>query len=250
MSPRLNNKVALLAAILLSACSAGQAGDAEPEAGKNSVGLFTTLPIYWGEGADISSILSGGGETDWVRGLIEQRFAITPLDALEPDTIEGTQRLIMAQPRPLAPSENVALDQWVREGGRLLIFADPMLTRHSEFAIGDRRRQQDVVVLSPILTRWGLELFFDEDQPEGERWVKAYGGEFPANLAGRFALRAPGEEAECFVSETGLLAQCNVGKGRVTLLADAAVLDWEGDGEVPGRRIAALDSLVAASLDF
>ncbi|QPC99388.1 Gldg family protein [Qipengyuania soli] len=237
-----------LAALFLSACGAGQAD--QRVADRPEVGLFTSLPIYWGESDNISAIIDGSGKPDWVRKLIERRFAMQPLDALEPDTLAGTKRLIMAQPRPLAPSENLALDQWVRDGGRLLVFADPMLTRHSNFAIGDKRRQQDVVVLSPILTRWGLELFFDDEQAEGERWVKAYDGEFPVNLSGQFRLRSAGEEGECIVSETGLLAQCQVGKGRVTLLADAAVLDWEGEGEVPAKRTGALDSLVAASLDY
>ena len=50
----------------------------------------------------------------------------------------------------------------MRGGGRVLLFADPMLTRHSAFALGDRRRPQDVVLLSPILARWRLELQFDE----------------------------------------------------------------------------------------
>ena len=65
---------------------------------------------------------------------------------------------MMIQPRPLSPQENVALDNWVAAGGRLLLFADPALTEDSAFAIGDRRRPQDVVLLSPILARWGLEL--------------------------------------------------------------------------------------------
>lgn len=238
----------LIAALFVSACQAGTGS--EPAEIRNEVGLFTTLPIYWGESEDIATIIDTGGETDWVRGLLEHRFAVTPLDALTPETLAETGRLVMAQPRPLAPSENVAIDDWVRGGGRLLIFADPMLTRHSEYQIGDRRRPQDVVVLSPILARWGLELFFDDEQAEGERWVRAYDGEFPVNLAGQFRLRPAGGEGECIVSETGLLAQCKVGKGRVTLLADAAVLDWEGEGEVPAKRRGSLDSLIAASLDY
>jgi hypothetical protein len=52
------------------------------------------------------------------------------------------------------------------------------------------------------------------------------------------------------VSDGGLLAECEVGEGRVTLLADAAILDWEGEGDLPLRRRAALDELVAAALDF
>lgn len=248
MRTRVRTRLLALAALILSACSAGQA-DKAVEA-RDSVGLFSSLPIYWGEGDDIGAMLDAPGEVDWVRELIEQRFAIRPLDALEPETLSGTKRLILAQPRPLAPSENVALDDWVRAGGRLLVFADPMLTRHSEYAIGDKRRQQDIVVLSPILTRWGLKLMFDEDQAEGERWVKAYDGEFPVNLAGRFELGSPGEGSRCMVSQTGLLAQCLVGKGRVTLLADAALLDWESESRVPANRRGALDSVIAASLDF
>lgn len=250
MPARLATSLALLAGILLASCNAGPDGTETGDAGKNSVGLFTSLPIYWGENEDISALIDGAAEPDWTRSTIEHHFTIVPLDALEPEMLEGTGRLIMAQPRPLAPSENVALDNWVRKGGRLLIFADPMLTRHSEFAIGDKRRPQDIVVLSPILARWGLKLLFDEEQAEGERFEKAYDGTFPVNLAGRFELGAPGEGSECMVSETGLLAQCTVGEGRVTLLADAALLDWEGEGDVPPARTGALDSLVAASLDY
>ena len=231
-------------ALLLAACTSGSAEEAAQD--KDDVGLFTSLPIYWGEGG-IAQIIDGGGERDWVRTLIEQRFDIEPLDTVEADALAKVDRAILAQPRPLAPSENVALDEWVREGGRLLVFADPLLTRHTDYALGDKRRPQDVVLLSPILNRWGLELKFDESQPGGERWVEAYGGNFPVNLAGEFAMR---EGFDCFVSETGVLAQCNVGKGRVTLLADAAILDADHDGEVDGKRSASLDSLIAASLDF
>lgn len=245
MSPRLSNRLALLAALLLSACSAGQADDGASLEERDSVGLFTTLPIYWGEGADISSILSGGGETDWVRSLIESRFDITPLDALEPETIEGTGRIIMAQPRPLAPSENAALDNWVRAGGRLLVFADPMLTRHSEFGIGDKRRQQDVVVLSPILGRLGVRLLFDEEQPQSERLMTVDGHQYPVQLAGRFEPAPTGSvQRVCSVAQGGLLAHCSNGRGEAFLYADAALLDWESDDPVPASRRKALGKLM------
>ena len=204
-------------AVLLAACSTGKVS--EEAAPKHPVGLFSTLPIYWGEG-DMAAILDGSNHSDWVRDLIEQRFDIEPLDTVEPDAIDGLDRIIMAQPRPLAPSENVALDNWVRAGGRLLIFADPLLTRHSDFALGDRRRPQDVVLLSPILTRWGLELRFDDAQPSEERLISASGKQYPVNLAGQFVATGDGK---CTISEAGLFAWCSVGNGRVTLMADAAI---------------------------
>ena len=235
--------------LALAACGQSVA-PSDSAADKVQLGLFSTLPIYWGSGGDVATLLDTAQEKDWVREQLERSFALTPLDALEPENLANVDRLLLAQPRPLAPSENVALDEWLRDGGRLLIFADPLLTRHSEFSIGDRRRPQDVVLISPILKRWGLELQFDETQPVGERWVDTYDGEFPVNLPGQFLQVEASAPSQCTVSEGGLLAECEVGEGRVTLLADAAILDWEGEGDLPLRRRAALDELVAAALDF
>ena len=230
-------------AVLLAACSTGKAS--EEVAHKYPVGLFSTLPIYWGEG-DMAAILDGSNSRDWVRDLIEQRFDIEPLDTVEPDAIDGLDRIIMAQPRPLAPSENVALDNWVRGGGRLLIFADPLLTRHSDFALGDRRRPQDVVLLSPILTRWGLELRFDDAQPSEERLISASGNQYPVNLAGQFVATGDGK---CTISEAGLFAWCSVGNGRVTLMADAVILDSEETAATSAQRQVLLATLIGDALN-
>ena len=75
-------------------------------------------------------------------------------------------RLLLAQPRALSGPENVALDAWVRGGGHLLLFADPMMTGESRFGIGDRQRPQDVILLSPILNRWCRDPQFDQNQPQ------------------------------------------------------------------------------------
>ena len=235
--------VLTLLAVLLAACSTGKVS--EEAAPKHLVGLFSTLPIYWGEG-DMAEILDGSNSRDWVRDIIEQRFDIEPLDTVEPDAIDGLDRIIMAQPRPLAPSENVALDNWVRAGGRFLIFADPLLTRHSDFALGDRRRPQDVVLLSPILTRWGLELRFDDAQPSEERLISASGNQYPVNLAGQFVATGDGK---CTISEAGLFAWCSVGNGRVTLMADAAILDSEETAATSAQRQVLLATLIGDALN-
>ena len=240
--PRTKGVLTLLA-VLLAACSTGKVS--EEAAPKHLVGLFSTLPIYWGEG-DMAEILDGSNSRDWVRDIIEQRFDIEPLDTVEPDAIDGLDRIIMAQPRPLAPSENVALDNWVRAGGRFLIFADPLLTRHSDFALGDRRRPQDVVLLSPILTRWGLELRFDDAQPSEERLISASGNQYPVNLAGQFVATGDGK---CTISEAGLFAWCSVGNGRVTLMADAAILDSEETAATSAQRQVLLATLIGDALN-
>jgi len=131
--------------------------------------------------------------------------------------------------------QGVALDAWVGAGGRLLLFADPLLTGESRFAIGDRRRPQDVILLSPILGHWGLRLEFDDSRREGVALVGGK-GRIPVNAPGSFV-----SEGDCAVESDGLLARCAIGKGRVLAVADAALLDlYEPDPAAP----AALDWLV------
>ncbi|QKG70139.1 Gldg family protein [Erythrobacter mangrovi] len=234
MRQRLRSKILLVAMLALAGCQPGEAnGDDAP---LPALGLFGTISIYWGEESDVADFLDDTGEPDWVRASLEESFELVPLDALEDDMLAAMRFLILAQPRPLAPSENVALDRWVRAGGQALIFADPMLTRHSSFPIGDRRRPQDVVLLSPILARWGLELRFDDEQPDTEHWVTHARGSIPTRLAGEFAL-LPGEgAAACRLSAAGLVARCDIGEGHVTLVADAAVLDGDEAGFVSSDR--------------
>lgn len=132
---------ALAGALLLlaSACEANEPPQDEP--GKRpDIGLMGTIPVYWGESDSLGDLVDGRANEHWARERIEARFAIVPLDALTPESLASLRRLIMAQPRALSPAENVALDAWVREGGHLLLFADPMLTGESRFPIGDRRR--------------------------------------------------------------------------------------------------------------
>ena len=239
--------LALASALAAGACRAAPEPAPQPErhAEKPALGLMTTLPLLWGEAADVGELLAADGSASWVRGEIERRYAIEPLDTLDSAALDRIDRLVLAQPRALSPAENVALDGWVRGGGRLLLFADPMLTRPSRYPVGDRRRPQDVVLLSPILSHWGLELMFDDDAPEGERMVEIAGVGVPINLAGRFGL-APG--SQCDLEVGGTLARCTIGVGEVVLLADAAVLDDPRAGQIAPRR-AALSGLISLAFD-
>ncbi|MEZ5742869.1 MAG: ABC transporter [Sphingomonadaceae bacterium] len=225
----------------LSACSARQ----EPQPlGGQTIGLYSSLPIYWPEAGDVGDLLSADAPVHWARAELEANGTVKPIDALDSDDgklpLDHDALLVLAQPYPLSPSENVALDDWVRAGGRVLLFADPMSTFHSTFALCDRRRPQDVALLSPILTRWGLDLQIDEDQPAGEREGEAFGIALPVNLPGSFAARE--SMRPCKVEAPGLGAVCEVGKGRVVAIADAALFDAEGEA---GPRIAALRGLLA-----
>ena len=225
---RVSKLAPLALALVASGCQAAPENSA-----RTTMGLMSTLPLYWGEAGDVGEVLGGEAKPAWVRQALEERFVLEPLDVLTAEKLAGLATLVLAQPRALSADENVALDGWVRGGGRLLLFADPLLTGHSRFAIGDKRRPQDVVLLSPILAHWGLELSFDEAQPPGERVVEFAGVPVPVVMAGQFRA-APG--AQCVVSAGSVLAQCRIGRGRVTALADAAVLDEPEDAALPSRR--------------
>ena len=154
-------------ALVLAACSGAEPVPAGPSI---TIGLSTSLPIFWPETADPSDLLQQDRPLPWPRAAIEQHHRLVPVDTLAGEgVLDGIEALMLVQPRPLSPGENVALDQWVREGGHALLFADPVLTEESRFALGDKRRPQDVALLSPILSRWGLELQFDEAGVDGEK---------------------------------------------------------------------------------
>lgn len=247
----------MLLAACLAACGGSQGHDGAqnttaPHDALNArvtapgIGLFTSLPILWAEADGPGELLAGGQARHWLRDALPPPD-LAPLDVLAdadgrlPLPPGGT--LIMAQPRPLAAVENVALDAWVRGGGHLLLFADPMLTAHSRFAIGDPRRPQDIVLLSPILAHWGLELQFPEDQPAGKHSATVAGKDVPVDLPGRFA--AIGENPGCRIEDAGLLADCVIGKGHVLAVADAAMLDDSADSGERTRRWNGIRALLA-----
>lgn len=199
--------------------------------------LMGTIPIYWGERVDFTDLLGGDGGGHWARPVIEKTYRLRPLDYLSAQALHGHSRLLLAQPRGLSAEENVALDAWVRGGGRLLLFADPLMTGHSDFALGDRRRPQDVALLSPILRHWGLELQFDPDQMPGVVSADAGIAHLPANLRGQLLAAA---DSGCRVLGDGLAARCVLGAGEVLVVADAALLDAEEPSAGGEQGLAAL----------
>ena len=217
----------LAAALAAAGCSAGKdAGErraGNPQSGP--IGLFTTLPILWPEADDIRGLLHGDAQVHWAVQALRNQGEVRALNTLSanPPPLAGLALVVMAQPRALSPSENVALDDWVRRGGRVLLFADPMLTSDSRFALGDKRRPQDAVLLSPILARWGLRLEFDDAQPAGQRDIAMPGGSLPVNLPGILVLA--GAASKCRILAGGIAAQCRIGRGRALIIADAALFE-------------------------
>lgn len=246
--------IGLAGAALLCAMLASCGSDAgRGEAVQRHIGLSTSLPLLWAESDDPRELLAADVKPSWAGVLLAEHGQLTPLDTLAGKDgqlpLPNDALLVMIQPRALSPQENLALDVWVRGGGHLLLFVDPMLTQVSRYALGDPRRPADLAMLSPILAHWGLVLEFDEAQPAGERLVRLREGSLPVNLPGRFHLFGNSRDgfpdrgnhgiaaqnarsgksgdalARCRLESSAILADCVLGRGKVLALADAALFE-------------------------
>lgn len=221
--------------------AADHKGAAEEADARPVVALMGTIPIYWGEAAGFDELLSGETPAHWAREVLERSVKLAPLDYLSQSSLAQYHYLLLAQPRGLSAEENVALDSWVRDGGKLVLFTDPMMTGESRFHVGDRRRPQDVALLSPILGHWGLELRYDTAQQDGLHMRQVADQPYPVNQAGELA-EAEGGNSTCSLENEGLFARCNIEDGSALIAADAALLDLEGPhigGETSLMRIIA-----------
>ena len=261
LKPRQPFKAALLAVCVLSgaAChpsagaeQAAASETAEPARKPIATALFSSLPIARPENVAMEDLLREDVPAHWATSLLTDRGEWRAVDWLGIrddgyDALAGIDLLVMAQPRPLAPEENVALDNFVRDGGTVLLFADPHLTQESAYALGDPRRPGHTVLLSPILSRWGIELEHDEsDEKTGADWN---GVTLPLSEAGRFRLKPDAGEfaGRCVLEAEARLVSCEIGKGRLLALADAALLEPDTGGRAEIRR-ALLERLIDAAL--
>lgn len=214
---------------------------------RQELALITSLPIYWGEQAELSDLLGEDAALPWVRQVVEQNYTLRPLDRIAKDEpgaaapLQDIERLLIIQPRGLAADENVALDDWVREGGRLLYVIDPLLTGHYAYPIGDPRFPPMVGLVPPVLPRWGVTVAERDGESAEPYLLETPVGPIPVMRAGQ--LRPSNDPMDgCTISPGAILADCEVGQGRVTVVADAALFELEqGSSEQQERILALLD---------
>lgn len=219
--------LAALIALLLGACRE-QAAPAE--ATKPTIHILTSLPLLFDEGFGL------GPAKGEAAVFLRQRYTLKPVDL--PSQLPPGAVLLAAQPRALPAEELVALDGWVRNGGKLLLLADPMLEWQSERALGDRLRPPVSFADTGLLANWGLRL----DAPD-RRGLR----HFPSEMANVDTL-SPGKLVKvggtCSDDVEGISASCRLGKGDVLIIADADWLDVEGvrkAGGNPSENLIVLD---------
>ena len=173
--------------------------------------LLTSLPLMFAEQFG----LDGGGSPALAK--LAMRYRVMPIGIADATTLSKQRPLLlMAHPRAQPAEALVDLDQWVRDGGRVLLLADPMLEWPSERPLGDPLRPPPAFADTGLLKHWGLRLDAPDERGPQER-----------RLGGQTILTAsPGSlVGKCEIAVDGLVAHCHIGKGKATIVADADFLD-------------------------
>ena len=226
-------RTALAALLMLAGCRQ-TSPSASPATAKPELFLLTSLQLVWSERFVIDQAGSPALKA------LEKDYRITPIDL--PSQLPDGALLLAAQPRALPAEELVALDAWVRRGGRLLLLADPLLEWQSSLPLGDPRRPPIDFPDTGLLRHWGLRL--DAPDERGPKQIALGGAAILAGSPGMI-VRTGGT---CEVADHGLLARCGIGKGRASVIADADFLDLgpEGlDGPTDANLPALLSQLAA-----
>jgi hypothetical protein len=188
--------------------------------------LLTSLPLVFSE----QFSLKNNGSPVLQR--LELRYQVVPISVTDPGELRKGRLLFMAQPLAQPAEDLVALDQWVRAGGRVLLAADPALEWPDERPLGDPLNPPAMFMDTGLLAHWGLQL--DSPEESGERLERLGSYEILTDSPGRLA-------GGCSINRDRLVAHCNVGNGRATIIADADFLDVERLGP---KSVHNLDALI------
>jgi hypothetical protein len=211
-------RVLLIVAVLIGAAAIAyalgtrspEAPSPRPPAQRPPLLLLTSLPLVFGEEF---SLESGGSPA---LKALETRYRIVPISVTSPAELSKGRLFLMAHPLAQPAEDLVALDQWVRRGGRVLLLADPMLEWPSKRPLGDPLRPPPMFMDTGLLAHWGLRLDAPDERGPALRELGGYDvlTASPGSLFGK-----------CAISSDRLVAHCSIGKGKATIVADADVLD-------------------------
>ena len=168
------------------------------------------------------------------------RYRVVPISVTDPGELRKGRLLLMAHPLAQPAEDLVALDAWVRGGGRVLLLADPMLEWPSERPLGDPMRPPSMFADTGLLAHWGLRL--DAPDERGIAWEKLAGFDIVTRSPGRLS-------GSCDIGRDRFVARCRIGEGAAIVVADADFLDARGLGPEARHNIDALIAELASLED-
>ena len=212
-------------------------GRSPASSAKPRLALLTSLPILFGEQFGLDSA------THPFAARLRAAYRVEPIAVADAASLKGQSLLLMAHPRAQPAEALVDLDGWIRGGGRLLLLADPRLDWESARPLGDRLRPPPFFADTGLLGHWGLVLA--GPTADGPQSVTVDGSSLLLSSPGRLTSQSP----SCAMSADGLIARCSIGKGRVTVIADADLLDVNeagGDAATSEANFALVERELAA----
>jgi hypothetical protein len=193
--------------------------------------LLTSLPLVF----NVEFSLEGGGSPALTA--LQAHYRVVPISVADEADLAKGRLLLMAHPLAQGADNLVALDDWVRRGGRVLLLADPMLEWPSKRSLGDPLRPPPMFADTGLLAHWGLRLDAPEKRGPDTRSLGGY----------EVVTSSPGALfGGCRISSDKLVARCRVGQGRATVVADADVLDADDLGDGAAHNLDAILSELSA----
>lgn len=201
-----------------------RAYDPSPIGEQPRVVVVTSLPLFATSRGDLNSLLGGEVTDAPAVEALRRHFELLPAANPDPHILAEGSTLLLAHPGPLAPEALVAIDGWVRGGGRAVILADALLVAEPPYPLGDPRNPPVSTLLDPLLAHWGAAI---EPATAGPRVVM----DGRERLALLTAGEVMGRSGTCRQTARGLIARCRIGRGQVVIVGDADMLDpamWSG----------------------
>lgn len=185
-----------------------------------AVTMLTGLPLRWSASPTLAAMIAEGTNDDPALARLAAAGPVSLVDSLADHVPPPGGTLLIAHPRALAPQELVAIDAFVRGGGRAVVLADALSGWPTRHPLGDPRNAPVTSLLTPLLDHWGVTLGAAPAQETGALPVDVDGARLRLFSAGRFD-RLP---SSCRAYADRRVAHCRIGQGDVWLVGDADLL--------------------------
>ncbi|MDO9370412.1 MAG: hypothetical protein Q7T68_17735 [Sphingopyxis sp.] len=181
--------------------------------------MLTGLPLRW-SGGGMAAMIAEGGQDDPALARLDAAGPMALVDSLVEHVPPPGGTLLVAHPRALAPQELVAIDAFVRGGGRAVVLADALSGWPARYPLGDPRNPPVTSLLTPLLDHWGVTLGAASAGAGKMLAVDIDGERLNLFSAGRFGRLPP----SCQAFAGRRIARCIIGDGEAWLVGDADLL--------------------------
>lgn len=193
---------------------------AAASAGAPAVTMMTGLPLRWSGSSDMAMMIAEGTQDDPALARLAAAGPVSLVDSLVDPVPPPGGTLLLAHPRALAPQELVAIDAFVRGGGRAVVLADALSGWPARYPLGDPRNPPITSLLTPLFDHWGVTLGAAPAGADTVLPVDVDGARLNLFSAGHFERLPP----RCRALAGRRVARCPVGSGEVWLVGDADLL--------------------------